>query len=106
VKECRACQLAQPVEHFWRNKASKDGYRATCKYCERDRRTRLSEPARKKPPEGVPHYLDLPHGESVCERCNKLVPATSGGGLVPHSTYALIEGRMIQMVTCGEESSG
>ena len=46
VKKCSCCGKELPVSEFYRNSASKDGYRSKCKVC--DRATKLAKDTKKK----------------------------------------------------------
>lgn len=82
TKTCKACREVLAVEHFYRNSSAKDGYRARCKLCERwARHPKLEAPLE---PSGRPGIYDTPHGEKICDRCNKLIPLDAYGQFERH----------------------
>lgn len=84
TKVCRACDTIQPVDHYYRNKASGDGYRATCKTCEKYKRILAREISHVGPEENPRGLYDTPHGESICILCKKLIPVGDDGRLERH----------------------
>ena len=46
VKKCSCCGRELPISEFYKNSASKDGYRSKCKAC--DRATKLAKDTKKK----------------------------------------------------------
>ena len=46
IKKCSCCGKELPISEFYRNSASKDGYRSKCKSC--DRATKLAKDMEKK----------------------------------------------------------
>ena len=46
TKKCSCCGKELPISEFYRNSASKDGYRSKCKSC--DRATKLAKDIKKK----------------------------------------------------------
>ena len=46
IKKCSCCGRELPISEFYRNSASKDGYRSKCKAC--DRATKLAKDTKKK----------------------------------------------------------
>lgn len=82
-KVCRSCHEMRPLEtDFYKNPSTSDGYRSTCKSCERVKRT--AAPAG----EVVPHLHHTPYGLAECDRCQKLIPLTEDGELEPHFRMA------------------
>ena len=46
TKKCSCCGKELPISEFYKNSASKDGYRSKCKAC--DRATKLAKDTKKK----------------------------------------------------------
>ena len=46
TKKCSCCGRELPISEFYKNSASKDGYRSKCKYS--DRTTKLARDTKKK----------------------------------------------------------
>lgn len=66
-KTCIACDGTLDLFYFYRDKASKDGYKARCKPCENSRR--MSNARRKR-------YEENEKGVRTCKRCQQTRPLT------------------------------
>jgi hypothetical protein len=88
-------------EDFYKNPSASDGYRSTCKTCEKMKRLMKSRP------KGEALGLhDTPYGLEPCPRCKKLIPLTEKGDLEPH--YTMVDHNTngvypsVRMSICGD----
>lgn len=62
TKVCSKCKLTLPLDRFWRDKSTKDGYCRRCTVC------------RMLPPEHRPPPYDPISNTKICSKCRRALP--------------------------------